>query len=164
MGSRRRKMSRREGLSLRQAAHRKVSAGRCSMRRISELVLLARAGISPHDAGKTCRRLLVAALLLIGLAPSLVWACACGCGVFEVATPSLLPTGTGAMVWTEYEFMNQYINWHATTPASGFYNNDKKLATNFVTVGGQYMFDRSWARCWKCLTGKGTTGAPTMAT
>ena len=114
------------------------------MRGISELVLWAGAAMSPHDAGKTCRRLLVAAVFLVGLTPSLVWACACGCGAFEVATPSLLPTGTGAMVWTEYEFMNQYIDWHATQPASGFYNNDKKLATNFVTVGGQYMFDRSW--------------------
>jgi len=48
------------------------------------------------------------------------------------------------MVWTEYDYMNQVIDWHATTPASGFYNNDKRLETNFVTVGGQYMFDRSW--------------------
>src|ERR1019366_9944194 len=110
MGSRRRKMSRREGFSFRQAAHRKVSAGRCSMRGISELVLWAGAAISLPQAAKKARRLLVAAVFRVGLAPSLVWACACGCGAFEVATPSLLPTGTGAMVWTEYEFMNQYID------------------------------------------------------
>lgn len=114
------------------------------MRRIYELVHLAGAAISPRNVGKTCRRLLVAAVFLVCLAPSLVWACACGCGVFEVATPSLLPMGAGAMTWVEYDFMNQYIDWHATQPASGFYNNDKKLATNFVTVGGQYMFNRSW--------------------
>lgn len=114
------------------------------MRRIYELVHLAGAAISPRNVGKTCGRLLVAAVFFVGLAPSLVWACACGCGVFEVATPSLLPMGAGAMTWVEYDFMNQYINWHATQPASGFYNNDKKLATNFVTVGGQYMFNRSW--------------------
>jgi hypothetical protein len=40
--------------------------------------------------------------------------------------------------------MDQYINWHATTPASGTQNNDKRLETNFVTVGAQYMFNRSW--------------------
>jgi len=85
-----------------------------------------------------------AAVFLIGLTPSLSWACACGCGVFEVATPSLLPNSAGAMTWVEYDFMNQYINWHATTPASGSYNNDKKLETHFVTVGAQYMFNRSW--------------------
>jgi len=90
------------------------------------------------------RLLLLFTIVFIGLTPSLARACACGCGVFEVATPSLLPMGAGAMAWIEYDFMNQYINWHATTPASGFYNNDKKLATNFVTVGGQYMFNRSW--------------------
>ncbi len=114
------------------------------MRGISELVLLARTAISVRDVGKTCRRLLVVAVFLIGLTPGLVWACACGCDVFEVATPSLLPMGAGAMTWIEYDFMNQYIDWHATGPASGSQNNDKKLQTNFVTVGGQYMFNRSW--------------------
>ena len=93
---------------------------------------------------RAARCVLAATIFAIALTPGLDWACACGCGVFEVATPSLLPMGAGAMSWIEYDFMNQYINWHATTPASGFYNNDKKLATNFVTVGGQYMFNRSW--------------------
>ncbi len=93
---------------------------------------------------KTARRLLVAAVFFIGLTPGLVWACACGCGVFEVATPSLLPNGTGVTVWTEWDYMDQNINWHATTPASAGQNNDKKLDTNFVTVGAQYMFNRSW--------------------
>jgi hypothetical protein len=89
-------------------------------------------------------RLFLTALLVIGLSPARGWACACGCGVFEVATPSLLPTGAGGMVWTEYDFMNQDINWHATRPASAGLNNDKKLETNFVTMGLQYMFNRSW--------------------
>ncbi len=90
------------------------------------------------------RFLLAAAISLIVLAPRLTWACACGCGVFEVATPSLLPNGAGAMAWVEYDYMDQYINWHATQPASETKNGDKKLETNFVTVGGQYMFNRSW--------------------
>jgi len=93
---------------------------------------------------RTAGRLLLAVVLFLGLTPTLSWVCACGCGVFEVATPSLLPNGAGAMVWTEYDYMRQYIDWHATTPASAGQNNDKKLETNFVTVGGQYMFNRSW--------------------
>jgi len=113
------------------------------MRRISGFMRLAKA-VGLSGAARTARHLLIAAALFIALTPGLVKACACGCGVFEVATPSLLPMGAGAMSWIEYDFMNQYINWHATTPASGQYNNDKKLATNFVTVGGQYMFNRSW--------------------
>jgi hypothetical protein len=116
------------------------------MRRVSVGALFARAIASLSQGLKTCGCLLVTAILLIGLTltPSAGWACACGCGVFEVATPSLLPNGAGAMVWTEYDYMDQYIDWHATTPASAGQNNDKKLETNFVTVGAQYMFNRSW--------------------
>ena len=97
----------------------------------------------PEFLFRSCRRLLLATVFLIVLTPSLSWACACGCGVFEVATPSLLPTSAGGIVWTEYDYMNQYIDWHATTPASGTQNNDKRLQTNFVTVGAQYMFNHN---------------------
>lgn len=114
------------------------------MRRICAVALFTRITNSLSDAGRTYRRLLLTALFLIGITPALSWACACGCGVFEVSTPSLLPTGSGGMVWTEYDYMRQSIDWHATTPASAGQNNDKRLETNFVTVGGQYMFNRSW--------------------
>jgi hypothetical protein len=89
-------------------------------------------------------RALIAAAFVVGLLPALAHACACGCGVFEVSTPSLLPNGAGGTVWTEWDYMDQKINWHATTPASGNKNNDKMLETNFVTVGAQYMLNRSW--------------------
>jgi hypothetical protein len=92
----------------------------------------------------TARRLSAAIILVIGLTPGLVWACACGCGVFEVDTEALIPQGTGGQVWFQYEYMNQYINFHATQPASEFYNNDKYIRTNFMEAGGQYMFNRSW--------------------
>ena len=93
-----------------------------------------------HKAG----RLLVAAVLLVGLAPRFAWACACGCGIFDVGTPSLFPSGGGGTVWLEYDFMNQYINWHATGPSSGINNSDKQIKTHFLTTGGQYMFNRSF--------------------
>lgn len=66
------------------------------MRRISGVARLAGAAISLPDIGKTCRRLLAAAVFLIGLTPSLSWACACGCGVYEVGTASLFPRGAAA--------------------------------------------------------------------
>ena len=90
------------------------------------------------------RRLLTAAILLVGLTPGLSWACACGCGVFEVGTPSLIPNGSGGTVWFEYDFMNQYINWRHSEPASAGANADKEIRTNFLTAGAQYMFNRSW--------------------
>jgi len=92
----------------------------------------------------TIASVLALAVLFISATPSSSLACACGCGVFEVATPSLLPMGAGGMVWTEWDYMDQYIDWHATKVASARRNGDKRLETNFVSVGGQYMFNRSW--------------------
>ena len=88
---------------------------------------------------------LVAVLgFVICLAPRHVWACACGCSVFDVGTPSLLPDGPGGTVWLEYDFANQYINWHHTQPASEGANPDRQIKTHFLTAGGQYMFNRDW--------------------
>jgi hypothetical protein len=114
------------------------------MRGISRVAFLAEAAMSLLDVGKTYGRLLVAAVFLISLTPSLTWACACGCGIFDVGTPSLFPSGGGGTVWLEYDFMNQYINWHASGPSSGVNNSDKQIKTDFLTVGGQYMFNRSF--------------------
>lgn len=78
------------------------------------------------------------------LVPSRAWPCACGCGVFEVGTPSLFPAGAGAQVWLEYDFQDQNQNWSGTSSAPGSQNDDKELRTNFITMGAQYMFNRSW--------------------
>jgi len=47
-------------------------------------------------------------------------------------------------VWFEYDFMDQYLNWHATQIASAGANDDKVLRTHFLTAGAQYMLNRSW--------------------
>jgi hypothetical protein len=90
------------------------------------------------------RCLLLVAVLCVILVPRSAWPCACGCGVFEVGTPSLLPSGTGGQLWVEYDFQDQYRNWSGTTSAPASANGDRRLRTNFVTVGAQYMFNRSW--------------------
>ncbi len=82
--------------------------------------------------------------VVICLASGLVWACACGCGVYEVGTASLFPTGGGGTVWLEYDFQDQYLNWHATQIASAGRNDDKVIRTHFLTLGAQYMFNREW--------------------
>lgn len=90
------------------------------------------------------RRLLFLAALLSGLLPSAAWACACGCGVFDVGTGTMMPTDAGGTVWFEYDFMNQSQNRNGISRASKDQNDDKILRSDFFQVGGQYMFNRSW--------------------
>jgi hypothetical protein len=73
-----------------------------------------------------------------------IYACACGCGVFEVGTSTMLPQGTGGMAYIMYDYQDQNINWNGHTRVSGAYNPDKKIETSFYTPGFQYMFNRSW--------------------
>jgi hypothetical protein len=103
-----------------------------------------RSEIAPPFDLRMVWRVLGAAVVVIGLTPAVSWACACGCGVFDVGTPSLIPTGSGGTVWFETDFMNQYINWHDSGPSSWGNNADKQIKTEFLTAGAQYMFSRSW--------------------
>ncbi len=70
--------------------------------------------------------------------------CACGCGVFDVGTASMLPGGPGATIWLEVDYQQQNKNWSGTSSAPAADNDDKKLSTHFVTLGFQYMFNSSW--------------------
>jgi hypothetical protein len=78
------------------------------------------------------------------LAPGAAWGCACGCGVFDVGTSSMLPQGPGGMLFAEYDFLDQTLNWSGTSQAPAANNDDKEIRTDFTTLGLQYMFDRSW--------------------
>ncbi len=73
-----------------------------------------------------------------------VYACACGCGVFEVGTSTMLPTGTGGLVYLDYAYQDQNINWNGHGRAPAAFNPDKKIETSFYTPGIQYLFNRSW--------------------
>ena len=85
-----------------------------------------------------------AGLLAGVLAPGAAFACACGCGVFDVATSSMFPSGTGGTAYLNYDYQNQNQHWSGTSSAPGGNNDDKKIETHFVTLGLQYMFNRSW--------------------
>jgi hypothetical protein len=85
-----------------------------------------------------------AAALLFGLAPNNAFACACGCGVFEVGAGSMRPTDTGGSVSLEYDYLNQTHNWSGTSSAPSADNEDKQVRSSFFTLGGQYMFNRAW--------------------
>lgn len=91
------------------------------------------------------RRMKLGVGLLAGaLAPSAAWACACGCGVFDVGTSSMFPEGQGGMAFLQYDFQDQDRNWNGTAEAPSVNNTDKQIETQFVTAGLQYMFNDRW--------------------
>lgn len=73
-----------------------------------------------------------------------MYGCACGCGIFEVGTRSMLPQGTGLTVYLEYSYQDQNINWSGVKPSPAADNPDKEIRTSFFTPGLQYMFNRNW--------------------
>src|SRR6478736_3649371 len=83
--------------------------------------------------------------LLSGIsAPGAAFACACGCGVFDVGTSSMFPEASGGLVYLNYALQDQNKNWNGTSSAPGADNDDKKIETQTYTAGLQYMFNRSW--------------------
>ena len=95
----------------------------------------------PRRAPRRARAVLAT---LAVLAPGLSWACACGCGVFDVGTGAMFPDGAGGIVYSEVDVLNQNRNWSGTSPAPAAGNPDKQIRSTFYTLGGQYLFNRSW--------------------
>jgi hypothetical protein len=56
----------------------------------------------------------------------------------------MLPQGPGGMLYAEYNYMDQNMNWSGASPAPAANNGDKDIRTDFTTLGFQYMFNRSW--------------------
>ena len=98
----------------------------------------------PRMGLRILTRLLAVTSLSLTLTPTPSLACACGCGVFDVGTGKMMPTDVGGTVWLEYDFMDQNQNWSGMSSAPAGNNPDKRIATNFLTAGVQYMFSRSW--------------------
>ena len=85
-----------------------------------------------------------AAITAFALTPSIGWACACGCGVFDVGTSSMFPEGPGGMFYINYDYQNQNHNWSGSSRAPAQNNGDKDVRTQFITTGVEYMLNRSW--------------------
>lgn len=98
------------------------------------------------------------------LAPSVSWACACGCGVFDVGGSAMFPTGAGGMAYAQYDYQDQNQNWSGTSKAPAADNGDKDIKTDFTTYGFEYFFNRSWGVSaempYDYRTFKTTSGAP----
>jgi hypothetical protein len=71
-------------------------------------------------------------------------ACACGCGVFEVGAGSMLPTGQAANIFVRYDFLDQSRNWSGSSRAPASANDDKRITTDFIALGGQVRIDDNW--------------------
>jgi len=84
------------------------------------------------------------AIFAIYFTPNLASACACGCGVFSVGAGNLMPDDAKASVFVEYDFMNQSKNWASGSSAPAEDNADKKIRTDFITLGGQFHIAKAW--------------------
>ncbi len=78
------------------------------------------------------------------LAPSLAHACACGCGVFDVGTSALLPSGAKNTVFLQYSYLDQPENWSGSSPSPAVENGDKHIRSEFYVAGFEHMFNRAW--------------------
>jgi hypothetical protein len=82
--------------------------------------------------------------ILFSISPGMAYACACGCGVFDIGTSALFPSGTGGIGFLEYDYMNQNRNWSGTSRAPSDDNSDKQIRTQFYTAGFNYMWNHTW--------------------
>ena len=119
----------------------------------------------PFSAGGRTRLLSFTALGV--LVPGFALACACGCGVFDVGTATMILTHPGGMLYVEDDYQDQDQNWVGSRAAPDSYNTDKEIETNFGAVGLDYNFNRSWGMSVKIpywlrtfRTDIGSPGAP----
>jgi len=71
-------------------------------------------------------------------------ACACGCGVLNVGTSSLIPNCEGGTAFLQYDYLNQNRNWQGSNKSDANNNDDKQIKSQVITAGMQYMFNRDW--------------------
>jgi hypothetical protein len=77
--------------------------------------------------------------LFLALSPTPAQACACGCSVFDVGGGLLPEEGDhGGRLFTEWWHLNQDQNWIGSSKAPASANTDKRLTTDWLTVGLQY--------------------------
>jgi hypothetical protein len=91
----------------------------------------------------------IAALLASTFLSSTAFACACGCGVFDVGTASMIPMQTGGRIWLEDDYMNQMENYVGSSQGPSSANTDKEIQTNFGWGGADYQFNSNWGASLK---------------
>jgi hypothetical protein len=89
-------------------------------------------------------RLLRLSLFTVLCVPLPLWACACGCGVFEVGGADMLPQGSGTQLFYQASYLDQTDNWSGTSRAPAADNEDQHIRTLYQNVGLRHMFNRDW--------------------
>jgi hypothetical protein len=88
--------------------------------------------------------LMMSSVLSLGMAPSRVLACACGCGVFDVGTATMLPSELGLQMYGEDDYQDQDQNWVGSHAGPASANTDKEIETHFGSLGADYQFTNDW--------------------
>jgi hypothetical protein len=89
--------------------------------------------------------LIVSSIPLLGLTTTAARACACGCSVFDIGGGLLPQEGdSGGRIFSEWWHQDQNQNWIGSSKGSAIANSDKQLATDWLTLGAEYMFNREW--------------------
>lgn len=89
----------------------------------------------------------LAGSLLVVAMPTSALACACGCGIFDVGDGTIVPSNsdTGLTVWVRYAHMTQDQLREGSQRADPADNPDKRISTDFYTLGGEYMINHKWS-------------------
>lgn len=98
----------------------------------------------PLPAWKLSPGLALGSAMIFSVAPAEVLACACGCGVFDVGTATMLPTELGLQLYVEDDYQDQDQNWVGSHAGPASANTDKEIETNFGSVGADYQFNKDW--------------------
>lgn len=85
----------------------------------------------------------IMAAILVASLPSIAYACACGCEVFNILTQSNFPTKTGTKLSFGYDYLNQDQHWQGTTKASDTLVLDS-VTSQFVSATLETTLDRNW--------------------
>ncbi len=92
------------------------------------------------------RNVAAGTLLLAALSPAGAMACACGCGIFDAGVTGITPqdSDSGLSVFARYSTMDQDTNREAGHVASPDDNSDKRIQTDFYTLGINYVIGHKW--------------------
>jgi hypothetical protein len=89
--------------------------------------------------------LILSFVSLVGVSTTAARACACGCSVFDVGGLDLpQEQDHGGRVFFEFWDTDQTQNWVGSSKAPAAINLDKRLNTQWYSVGFSYNFNRDW--------------------